>query len=136
MLLLGGSRGVLHEGLVEVGCVRCDISDDQVSAPTETVSSIQFVERVPMREPPELFSSVAFIPASLGTILEPWVEEQAKLDETESLQELVKTESPLELVENESQLEQVGTKSPLELVEHYYSVYGLSRALLLRFWTD
>ncbi|RWW41789.1 hypothetical protein BHE74_00052698 [Ensete ventricosum] len=37
MLLLGGSHGVLHEGLVGVGCSQCGHSDDQVSASTEMV---------------------------------------------------------------------------------------------------
>ncbi|RRT49069.1 hypothetical protein B296_00038264 [Ensete ventricosum] len=40
MLLLGGSHGVLHEGLVGVGCTQCGHFDDQVSASTEMVLSV------------------------------------------------------------------------------------------------
>ncbi|RWV95181.1 hypothetical protein GW17_00042224 [Ensete ventricosum] len=46
MLLLGGSRGVLYEVLVGVGCARYGPSDDQVCDPIEMVSSVQYVERV------------------------------------------------------------------------------------------
>ncbi|RRT35938.1 hypothetical protein B296_00052920 [Ensete ventricosum] len=66
MLLLQGSHKVLHEDQVGVECARCGPSDDQVNALTEMVSNVQYVERVPKREPPELLSRVASIPADLG----------------------------------------------------------------------
>ncbi|RRT62863.1 hypothetical protein B296_00041579 [Ensete ventricosum] len=74
MLLLGcASRGALALRLPQVPTRRpsrgCDLSDDQVNAPIEMVSSVQYVERVPEREPPELLSRVAFIPTDLGTII-------------------------------------------------------------------
>ncbi|RRT61580.1 hypothetical protein B296_00037533 [Ensete ventricosum] len=40
MCVSGCSHRVLHEGLVEVGCVPCDPSDDQVSTLIEMVSSV------------------------------------------------------------------------------------------------
>ncbi|RWW46071.1 hypothetical protein BHE74_00048045 [Ensete ventricosum] len=111
MLLLGcASQDALAPRLPQ-GPVRrpsqgCGPSDDQVNAPTEMVSSVQYVERVPEREPPELLSRVAFIP-SVGV---------NELAGTESSLELVRTESPLKLVGIESTLELVETENPLELV--------------------
>ncbi|RRT47387.1 hypothetical protein B296_00024530 [Ensete ventricosum] len=66
MLLLGDSRGVLHEGLVMVGCIRRDLSDDQVSTSTKMVLKVQYIELEREKAPIESFLTDSIVRCHIG----------------------------------------------------------------------